>query len=106
MLICVRRGRTLRTSRAESFFSRLRRMVSGQHHRVSARYLHQYACEAAWKEDNRRLPSGVAFSQTVGLQWGSPTSRQWKGYREAFLTEESSPIALRALASFEIFSAE
>ena len=29
------------TNQAESYFARLRRMVSGQHHHVSARYLHQ-----------------------------------------------------------------
>lgn len=39
------------TNLAESYFSRLSRMVDGQHHRVSARYLHQCAHETAWKED-------------------------------------------------------
>jgi hypothetical protein len=68
------------TNQAESYFSRLRRMVSGQHHHVSARYLHRYACEAAWKEDHRRLPNGSAFSRTVRLAMGSPVSRTWKGY--------------------------
>ena len=48
------------TNQAESYFSRLRRMVDGQHHHVSARYLSQYAAEAAWKEDHRRLPNGEA----------------------------------------------
>lgn len=70
------------TNQAESYFSRLRRMVSGQHHHVSARYLHQYACEAAWKEDNRRLPNGAAFNRTVRLAMASPVSRTWKGYWE------------------------
>jgi transposase-like protein len=38
------------TNQAESFFSRLRRMVRGQHHFVSPKYLHQYANHAAgWK---------------------------------------------------------
>ena len=68
------------TNQAESYFSRLRRMVEGQHHHVSARYLSQYAAEAAWKEDNRRLPNGEAFSRTVRLAMGSPVSRTWKGY--------------------------
>ncbi len=31
------------TNQAESYFSRLRRMVQGQHHFVSPRHLHQYA---------------------------------------------------------------
>ncbi len=43
------------TNQAESYFAHLRRMVSGQHHFVSPRYLYQYATEAAWKEDYRRL---------------------------------------------------
>ena len=36
------------TNQAELFFSRLRRMVGGQHHKVSGQYLHQYAAHAAW----------------------------------------------------------
>lgn len=67
-------------TQAESFIARLRRMVSGQHHFVTARYLHQYAAEAAWKEDHRRMPNGMAFAQTVRLTMVSPVSRAWKGY--------------------------
>ena len=70
------------TNQAESYFSRLRRMVDGQNHHVSARYLYQYAAEAAWKEDNRRLPNGTAFARTISLAMGSPVSRTWKGYWE------------------------
>ena len=70
------------TNQAESYFSRLRRMVKGQHHHVSARYLYQYAAEAAWKEDNRRLSNGDAFRRTARLALASPVSRQWKGYWE------------------------
>ncbi len=43
------------TNQAESYFARHRRMVNGQHHFSTARYLHQNAAEAAWKEDFRRL---------------------------------------------------
>ncbi len=35
------------TNMVESYFSRLRRMVVGQHHHVSPQYLHQYANHAA-----------------------------------------------------------
>lgn len=70
------------TNQAESYFSRLRRMVDGQHHHVSARYLYQYAAEAAWKENNRRLPNGDAFRRTLRLAMAAPVSRQWKGYWE------------------------
>src|SRR4051794_11065619 len=68
------------TNWVESYFSRLRRMIQGQHHHVSARYLYQYANEAAWKEDHRRLANGAAFVQTLGLALASAVSRTWKGY--------------------------
>jgi transposase-like protein len=45
------------TNQAESFFSRMRRAEIGQHHCVS-RHLRQYAGEMAWREDNRRSPTG------------------------------------------------
>jgi len=64
---------------AESYFSRLRRMVGGQHHHVSARYLHQYAHEAAWKEDHRRLSNGALADRTLKLALAHPVSRDWKG---------------------------
>lgn len=68
------------TNWAESFFSRLRRMVDGQHHAVSPQYLHQYATHAAWIEDNRRLDNGALASRIGGLAMAQPVSRQWKGY--------------------------
>ena len=68
------------TNQAESYFSRLRRMVDGQHHHVSARYLGQYAGEAAWKEDHRREPNGTLFARALGLALASPISRAWAGY--------------------------
>jgi transposase-like protein len=68
------------TNQAESFFSRLRRMVGGQHHKVSARHLHAYAAHAAWLEDHRRTDNGGLVSRALGLTLGQPISRQWKGY--------------------------
>ncbi|MDZ4056171.1 MAG: IS1595 family transposase, partial [Polynucleobacter sp.] len=68
------------TNQVESFFSRLRRMVEGQHHHVSARYLHQYAAHAAWLEDHRRLDNGSLARHIVGLAMAHPVSREWKGY--------------------------
>ncbi|GJE78651.1 IS1595 family transposase [Methylorubrum suomiense] len=68
------------TNQAESYFARLRRMISGQHHFVSSAYLYQYAIEAAWKEDHRRLDNGRAFARTIRLAMVSPVSRAWKGY--------------------------
>lgn len=66
--------------KVESYFSRLRRMVQGQHHGVSPRYLAQYANHAAWLEDHRRLDNGALAGRTLGLALAHPVSRQWKGY--------------------------
>ncbi len=68
------------TNWVESYFSRLRRMVDGQHHHVSARYLHAYAAHAAWMEDHRRLDNGALANRALGLALAHPISRQWKGY--------------------------
>ena len=68
------------TNMAESYFSRLRRMVMGQHHHVSPQYLHQYANHAAWLENNRRTDNGTLALVMVSNAMGSPVSRQWKGY--------------------------
>jgi transposase-like protein len=68
------------TNQAESFFSRLRRMIGGQHHRVSARHLHAYAAHAAWMEDHRRLDNGTLAHRALGLALANGVSRQWKGY--------------------------
>ena len=68
------------TNMVESFFSRLRRMVRGQHHQVSPQYLHQYADHAAWLENNRRLDNGTAAHKVVANAMGAPVSRMWAGY--------------------------
>ena len=68
------------TNQAESYFSRLRRMVGGQHHHVSPQYLHQYAAHAAWLEDHRRESNGALANRIVRNAMAAPVSRQWKGY--------------------------
>ena len=68
------------TNWAESYFSRLRRMVVGQHHHVSPQYLHQYANQAAWLEDNRRKDNGALAFGLVQNAMGAPVGRAWKGY--------------------------
>ncbi len=68
------------TNAVESFFSRLRRMVNGQHHGVSPKYLHQYASHAAWLEDHRRRSNGVNAYATITNAMQSPVSKNWKGY--------------------------
>jgi len=68
------------TNQAESYFSRLRRMVRGQHHYVSPQYLYQYANHAAWIEDHRREDNGALTHRMVGLALNHKVSRNWKGY--------------------------
>lgn len=68
------------TNQAESFFSRLRKMVEGQHHHVSPRHLHAYAKHAAWLEDHRMESNGAVTHKAVGLAMAHPVSRTWKGY--------------------------
>jgi len=68
------------TNAAESYFARLRRMIDGQHHHVSAQHLAQYAHHAAWAEDHRRLSNGSLAYHALGLALAHPVSRSWKGY--------------------------
>ena len=68
------------TNQAESYFSRLRRAELGQHHHVSGKYLAAYACEMAWREDNRRMHNGGLHQAATAAALGHPVSRQWKGY--------------------------
>ena len=68
------------TNQVESYFSRLRKMVSGQHHHVSPQHLRAYASHAAWMEDLRMDSNGAVTNKAVGLAMAHPVSRQWKGY--------------------------
>lgn len=68
------------TNMAESYFSRLRRAEVGTHHSIAGPYLNAYACEMAWREDNRRVANGTQFTMVVGAAMASAVSRQWKGY--------------------------
>ena len=70
----------IHTNFVESYFSRLRRMVQGQHHFVTARHLAQYASEAAWKEDHRRLDNGALAHRALGLALAHAPSKFFAGY--------------------------
>lgn len=71
------------TNQAESFFSRLRRAEIGINHRISGQYLHAYASEMAWREDNRRVSNGEQYRLVAGAALAHGVSRQWKGYWQA-----------------------
>lgn len=68
------------TNWVESYFSRLRRMVGGQHHHVSHKYLNQYAAHAAWCEDHRRKSNGENAKAVLVNALAHPVSRVWAGY--------------------------
>ena len=68
------------TNWVESYFSRLRRMVSGQHHFVSPKYLYQYATHAAWLEDHRFECAKVLVERVLQNGLFAPVSREFKGY--------------------------
>jgi transposase-like protein len=73
-------GHGKHTNWVESYFSRLRRMVGGQHHHVSHKYLYQYANHAAWLEDHRRRSNGGNAMALLGGALNHPVSRNWAGY--------------------------
>ncbi len=68
------------TNHAESFFSRLRRVELGTHHKIAGPYTLYYANDACWREDNRRVDSATRYSRVLALAGSHPVSRQWKGY--------------------------
>lgn len=68
------------TNMAESFFSRIRRAEIGIHHHISGRYLHAYASEMAWREDNRRISNGEQYLSIAAASLNHPVSRAWAGY--------------------------
>lgn len=67
-------------NQAESYFSRLRRAEIGHHHRLSGRYLYQYANEMAWHEDNRRVANGTHLKFVTEAALRHPKSEVWCGY--------------------------
>jgi len=68
------------TNWVESYFARLRKMVKGQHHGVSAYYLHQYAEHAAWLEDHRKTDIRGLAEKLVAAAIIAPESKKFKGY--------------------------
>ena len=68
------------TNQAESYFSRLRRMEIGTHHHIAGPYIGQYAREASWREDNRRVPNGTQAAMVASAAMACGVSRNWKGY--------------------------
>ncbi|MFC4349493.1 IS1595 family transposase [Kordiimonas lipolytica] len=68
------------TNQAESFHARMRRAEIGQYHRISNRYLSQYASEIAYRSDRKRVDNGTVFSEVTEMALATPASRTWIGY--------------------------
>ncbi|MGZ8250377.1 MAG: IS1595 family transposase [Methylomagnum sp.] len=68
------------TNQAESFFSRFRRMQIGQNHKFGTMYLANYANEAAYRENNRRMNNGAMFRDIMKKCAASRPSRDFCGY--------------------------
>ena len=68
------------TNWVESYFARLRKMVKGQHHGVSHKYLYQYAEHSAWLEDHRKTDIRGLAEKLVAAAVLAPESKKFKGY--------------------------
>jgi hypothetical protein len=75
------------TNGAELFFSRLRRAEIGHHHHVAGQYLVRYAQEAAWREDNRRMPNGDQVNRVAELALKRGASVDFTGYWQRHLAK-------------------
>lgn len=80
-------------NQAESFNWRMRRLVEGIYLSPSNKYLLDYAAEAAWREDARRLSTGKKLKNLLHTVLGVGLSAWWRGYtqginrKEEFLVE-------------------
>ena len=67
-------------NQAESFFSRMRRACIGIYHRITPRYMLDYATEMAWREDVRRKDTRTQFSELFARIARAGVSRDWNNY--------------------------
>lgn len=65
---------------AESYFSRFRRMQIGQVHKISNKYLAEYANEIAYREDMRTAPNGAVIKDVLSKCLNTKTDKHWCGY--------------------------
>lgn len=67
-------------NQAESYFSRFRRFQIGQVHKLTPKYLDDYAHEVAYREDTRRWPNGKIVRDVLAKCLHAGISRDWCGY--------------------------
>lgn len=83
-------------NQAESFFSRMRRACIGVYHRITPRYMLDYATEVAWREDVRRRDTRSQLAALLGRVFGAGPSTDWMNYcrgnrRKGELLYQASP---------------
>ncbi len=67
-------------NQAESFFSRMRRACIGIYHRITPKYMLDYATEMAWREDVRRMDTRNQMAMLMGRVFGAGLSNDWINY--------------------------
>lgn len=88
-------------NQAESFNWRMKRLVRGIYLNPSVKYLQDYAAEAAWREDTRKLSVGNRLKHLLKATLGVGLSKWWRGYtqghhrEEELLLESARPVTTR-----------
>lgn len=72
---------------AESFNARMRRLLEGIYLNASNKYLTDYAAEAAWREDVRKLSTGKKLRHLLRTALGVGLSTWWRGYGQGLHRE-------------------
>lgn len=67
-------------NQAESFFSRMRRACIGVYHRITPKYMLDYATEMAWREEVRRLNTKQQMAALMGRVLSAGVSTDWFNY--------------------------
>lgn len=83
-------------NQAESFFSRMRRSCFGIYHRITPKYMLDYACEMAWREDMRRKNTKQQIRSLFQRVCSAGVSADWFNYshghkRAAEIMFQASP---------------
>jgi hypothetical protein len=68
------------TNQAESYFSRARRLVIGQIHQITPKFMLDYMNEVAWRDDMRRNKPSKIAAYLVSSMLQLPQSRWWARY--------------------------
>lgn len=94
-------GKGVSNNQAESFNARMRRSVEGIYLNPSHKYLMEYACENAWRQDVRKLDPGGRLEHLFGTALWVGESHWWRNYTHGenreyeMLIEGNQPVATR-----------